>query len=472
MLIRTKIIATLGPASSDLETIGEMAEAGCDMFRVNFSHGHQQQRSELLANIRKVSQETGEPLGILADLCGPKIRVGEIDGGSVLLAQGQSVALQREEVLGQTDRISTTLGELVSEVRKGESLLLDDGKIKLNVAERLSDEEIICEVIRGGILASGKGVNLPHTDLTLSAITEKDRRDIEWIAKNDFDYVALSFVRSADDVNELRELLNEAGCDAHIVAKIEKPQALDNIESLVETADAIMVARGDLGVEMNLPAVPVAQKKVARLCQKAGKPCIIATQMLESMTSFPSPTRAEVSDVANAVLDHTDAVMLSGETAVGKFPVSSVRMMNEIVAEIQAYDDQTATPTKVQYAPDPTVAALASSVREIIAAEKISAVAVLTETGTTARMFAKNRLPLPILAISPNQQIVRRMCLYYGVQSLRAEIPEHTRGVLDIAARFACEKKIACKGDKMIVVSGRPLGKPGSTNTLVVHQIA
>ena len=278
MLIRTKIIATLGPASSDLETIGEMAEAGCDMFRVNFSHGHQQQRSELLANIRKVSQETGEPLGILADLCGPKIRVGEIDGGSVLLAQGQSVALQREEVLGQTDRISTTLGELVSEVRKGESLLLDDGKIKLNVAERLSDEEIICEVIRGGILASGKGVNLPHTDLTLSAITEKDRRDIEWIAKNDFDYVALSFVRSADDVNELRELLNEAGCDAHIVAKIEKPQALDNIESLVETADAIMVARGDLGVEMNLPAVPVAQKKVARLCQKAGKPCIIATQ--------------------------------------------------------------------------------------------------------------------------------------------------------------------------------------------------
>ncbi|MCK4601879.1 MAG: pyruvate kinase, partial [Phycisphaerae bacterium] len=314
MIIRTKIVATIGPASGTVEVIGKLARAGCDVFRINFSHGSAGSRAELLKNIRTVEADLGEPLAVMADLCGPKIRVGPIVGGSVLLAEGQQLVIQRQSIEGQADRISTTLGELVDLAVAGEKILLDDGKISLEVIDLRRPDEIRCRVVHGGVLASGRGVNLPHTQLSLSALTEKDRRDVEWIASRDFDYVALSFVRSADDIAALRRLLQEANCGAHIIAKIEKPQALENIAEIIDAADAVMVARGDLGVEMDLPAVPIAQKRIARFCESAGKPCIIATQMLESMMHSPIPTRAEVSDVANAVLDHADAVMLSGET--------------------------------------------------------------------------------------------------------------------------------------------------------------
>ncbi|MCD6303632.1 MAG: pyruvate kinase, partial [Planctomycetes bacterium] len=322
-----------------------------------------------------------------------------------------------------------------------------------------------------GILASGKGVNLPDTALELSALTEKDRRDAAWIAARDFDYVALSFVRKADDVRVLRDLLDQAGSKAEIVAKIEKPQAVENIAEILDAADAVMVARGDLGVEMDLPAVPVAQKRIAELAQRAGKCCIIATQMLETMTGSPSPTRAEVSDVANAVLDHADAVMLSGETAVGRFPVEAVRMMNRIVEHIQAYHDEHAQPVHIHYEAAPTTAALAAAVREVIAAEPIAAVAVYTATGATARMLAKSRLPRPILAMAPDEGVVRRMCLYYGVTARRADVPAHTRDVLALAEQFARETGVADDGDRIVVLSGRPLGRPNATNTLVVHRI-
>jgi len=472
MKIRTKIIATVGPASGSVETLRLLAEAGCDVFRINFSHGDLKQHEEFLQRIRHVEVDIGEPLAVMADLCGPKIRVGGIEGGSVLLVRGQRVIIQREPILGQADRISTTFAELPGEVKPGETILMDDGKISLEVVETRAPEECVCRVLRGGILASGKGVNLPRTRLRLSALTEKDRRDVAWIAKRDFDYVALSFVRSGDDIQELRELLSEKGSGAHIIAKLEKPQAVENIDAILDVADGVMVARGDLGVEMDLPAVPVAQKRIARLSHKAGKSCIIATQMLETMTHAPTPTRAEVSDVANAVLDHADAVMLSGETAIGEYPVQAVRMMDRIVAEIQAYHDETAQPTPILYMPARTSAALARAVWEILRAEKIAAVAVFTATGTTARMFAKARLPCPILALSPDIAAVRRMCLYYGVESVQAETPEHTRDVLALAARYAVQRGLARVGEKIVVVSGRPLGKPGATNTLVVHTIS
>jgi len=471
MIIRTRIVVTVGPASGGRDVIGRLVQAGADVFRVNFSHGTSEQHEAFLRNIRDVEQEVGEPLAVMADLCGPKIRVGEIEGGSVLLAENQRVTICREPVVGAAGRFSTTLHELVDAVRPGQTILLDDGKLRLEVEDAASPDAIVCRVVRGGMLAAGRGVNLPHTDLNLSALTEKDRRDIEWIAGRDFDYVALSFVRSADDVRQLRGLLSDRGCGAHIVAKIEKPQAVERIEQILDASDAVMVARGDMGVEMDLPAVPVAQKRIARLAQEAGVPCIIATQMLETMTTSATPTRAEVSDVANAVLDHADAVMLSGETAIGKYPVESVAMMNAIVREVQAYHDETAKGLRPPRSAAPTMAAIALAVRDILAVEDVAAVAVFTVTGTTARMLAKSRLPRPILAISPDLSAVRRMCLYYGVDAFRADTPPHTRDVLALAAKYAVQQDLARRGDKIVVVSGRPLGIPGSTNTLVVHTV-
>jgi len=471
MMIRTKIVATVGPASGSVERLRDLARAGCDVFRINFSHGTSEQREGFLANIRKVEQEIGEPLGVMGDLCGPKIRVGNIVGGGVLLGEGQQVAIVRESVEGNTERISTTLGELIDEVKVGQMILLDDGRLRLQVEKAEPPDRVVCQVVRGGVLGSGKGMNLPNTDLSLSALTEKDRKDAAWIAAREFDYVALSFVRSADDVMQLRAILEQAGCDARVVAKIEKPQAVANVEAILVVADAVMVARGDLGVEMDLPAVPVAQKNIARLCRREGVPCIVATQMLESMTTSPTPTRAEVSDVANAVLDHADAVMLSGETAVGRFPAGAVRMMNEIVQHVQAYDDATAEPVRVQYADSPTEAALASAVREIVSIERIAAAAVYSVTGTTARLLAKSRLGCPILALGPDLPACRRMCLYYGTVPRVAPAPEHTRDVLAVAEKYAVELGLAKDGDRIVVVSGRPVGKPGSANTIVVHTV-
>jgi len=471
MMIRTKIVATVGPACGSREVLRDLAEAGVDVFRINFSHGQADQHEEFLASIRAVEADLGRPLAVMGDLCGPKIRVGMIVGGGVLLGDGQELVIQREPVEGTTQRISTTLAELIDVAQVGQAILLDDGKIRLLVAETSAPESVTCTVVRGGVLASGKGVNLPSAPPSVTALTEKDRRDVAWLAGREFDYVALSFVRSADDVLALRALLDEAGCGARIVAKIEKPEAVANVEEIVAAADAVMVARGDLGVEMDLPAVPVAQKRIARLCERTGTCCIIATQMLETMTASPTPTRAEVSDVANAVLDHADAVMLSGETAVGQFPAAAVRMMDDIVRQTQSYDEESSEPGRVWFAPAPTAAALAAAVREVLAVEDIAAVAVHTATGTTARLFAKSRLPCPILGISPDVETVRRMCLYYGIVARQAETPEHTRDLLALAGAFALELKLAERGDRIVVVSGRPIGQAGAANTLVVHRI-
>jgi pyruvate kinase len=469
MPIRTKIVATVGPACAKAKDIEDLACAGVDVFRINFSHGDDAQRQHFLDAIRAVEKTLGEPLAIMGDLCGPKIRVGLIRDGSMLLAEGQEIVIVRQPVEGDLERISTTMAEVIDELEVGQGVLIDDGKIRLEVVAADPPDKVVCRTVRGGVLSSGKGVNLPHTPLKTSALTENDRRHLKWIAERDFDFVALSFVRSADDVRELRGLMEGLGCAAHIVAKIEKPQALNQIERIVDVSDAIMVARGDLGVEMDLPAVPVAQKRIARLCHCAGKPCIIATQMLETMTHSAVPTRAEVSDVANAVLDHADAVMLSGETSVGEFPVQSVRMMDSVVREVQAYHDEVSGNLEGVHSPVATSAALASAVRAVIAGEDIAAVAVFTATGTTARLLAKSRLTCPVVAMSPDVRAVRRMCLYYGVLPVLAKAPSHTRDVVALAERLCLENKVAAKGERIVILSGRPIGKPGATNTLVVH---
>lgn len=472
MRILTKILATLGPASSKPETIEALIHNGCDAFRINFSHGSNSQREQILQAVRAVEAKMDHPLAVCADLCGPKIRVGPMTGGGVLLAEGQDVVIQREPMEGTAGRISTTLAELIDAVRPGQHILLDDGRIRLEVCEVHPPEEAHCRVVCGGVLGSGKGVNLPHTDLSLSALTEKDHADVEWIVKHDFDYIALSFVRTGKDVQVLRDLLNDYDCGAHIIAKIEKPQALDNLEEILSIADGVMVARGDLGVEMDLPAVPVAQKHIAALARQAAKPCIIATQMLESMIQSATPTRAEISDVANAVLDYADAVMLSGETAVGDYPVEAVRYMDETVMNIQQYHEDHYRPVEPPEAEEGRSGeAIVAAARTIFETVDLAAIAVYTVTGATARLLAKQRPPCPILALSPNMATVRKMALYYGVLPHQAETPEHTRDVLQFAADFAKSCDVATTGDRILVLSGRPIGVPGHTNTMVVHAV-
>jgi pyruvate kinase len=305
----------------------------------------------------------------------------------------------------------------------------------------------------------------------MSPLTEKDRRDVEWIAQRDFDYVALSFVQRADDILELRRLLGEAGSDAQIIAKIEKPRALDQIDEIIDVADAVMVARGDLGVEMDFPAVPVAQKSITRKCQLASKPCIIATEMLESMVHSPTPTRAEVSDVANAVFDHTDAVMLSGESSIGAYPVETVRMMNDTLEAAQDYLEEHGRPVKIAIRDPITIAALAGAIRQITRVQDVAAVAVFTNGGMTARLISKNRPPCPILALASDMHIVRRCCLYYGVVPRLIEQPQDARELIDVASALSKELGIAKSGDNIIVISGHPVGSPDRTNGLIVERV-
>ncbi|HUW82352.1 MAG TPA: pyruvate kinase [Phycisphaerae bacterium] len=471
MPIKTKIIATLGPACCDASTMTRLVEAGLDVFRMNFSHGTLDEHARCLKNVRAVSKRLAVPLAAMADLCGPKIRVGKVEAEGVILHTDDELVIQREPVEGTRQGISTTLPELMDAVHKGDRISFDDGRIEVEVVNARRRDRIVCRVTAGGTLRSSKGVNLPDTELSLPALTEKDRADAEWIVRQDFDYVALSFVQRAHDIAQLRELLDAGGSTAQIVAKIEKPQAVRNIESIIDAADAVLVARGDLGVELALPEVPIAQKRLVRLCEQAGKCCIIATQMLESMIEQPMPTRAEVSDVANAVFDGADAVMLSGETAVGKHPVQAVGTMNAIVGRAEEYLAEGPCQHPSDMGLSGTEAAIAQAVHSIIHAERVRAVVAFTISGATARMLAKMRLEVPILALTPDRRVMQQACLFYGVDAELAKTPAHTREVLSRAARRIRALGWAKKGEKIVVVSGRPLGKPGSTNTIVVHTL-
>lgn len=468
---RTKIIATVGPASGSKETLRRMVEAGVDVFRVNFSHGDADQRRRFREAIRAVEGEARRPVAICADLCGPKIRVGMIREEPVRLEAGREIVIQRTPVEGGCDRISTTLPELVDVVREGERILLADGRLRFEVTRISPPDEFTCRVVVGGPLSSGKGVNLPDTDLPISALTEKDREDIEWIARHDFDYAALSFVQRAEDLDELRRLLRDHGSSAQIIAKIEKPRALAHIDAVIDRSDAIMIARGDLGVEMEFPSVPIVQKKIAGKCERAGKPCIIATEMLDSMIRSPQPTRAEVSDVANAVFDHADAVMLSGETAIGDYPVETVDAMRRIVVEAERYAEEQPKHWPAPVIEPRTTAALAASVRTIMELRPVAAIALGTATGVTARVLAKNRPPCPILALASEPGVVRRACLYYGVTPLLTPTAATLEQFLDQAHRGLVDLGLARRGDYTIVMAGRNLSTPGGTNGLMVEQL-
>jgi pyruvate kinase len=471
MIKRTKIVATVGPASGSREKLRALVEAGVDVFRINFSHGDDEQRGDFLHHIRAVEHDAGRPVAICGDLCGPKIRVGMIQGGEIELEAGREIVIKRMPIEGTAECISTTLPELVDVVRPGERILLADGRLRLEVVRTSRPEDFTCRVIVGGPLSSGKGVNLPETELPISTLTEKDLQDIRWIAQHDFDYVALSFVQRATDVDDLRRLLAQHGSQAQIIAKIEKPRALNHIDAIIETADAVMVARGDLGVEMDFPAVPIAQKTIAHKCRVWGKPCIIATEMLDSMIASPRPTRAEVSDVANAVFDHADAVMLSAESSIGKYPVEAVDAMRRVVVAAEAFLDQRRDAETVTLSEPSTTAALATAVRQVMHMQQIAAIALFTASGTTARLLAKNRPACPILALSSQPGVTRRACLYYGVVPRVVDLPESVEKFLKQSESTAKALHLVSSGDRVIVLAGHPIGATGGTKMLIVEEI-
>ena len=460
----TKILATLGPSSDTPERLSAIVEHGVRAVRLNFSHGSHENKAKLIQTVRQVEADCGYPLAILADLSGPKVRVGEMQDG-VVLERGREIFVQKEPVVGTAERISCSLPQLLDDVDAGDPLLLFDGRIRLE-AVRCSDEGVLCEVRVGGPLASRKGLNLPQTDLSVSALTKKDREDAEFIAASDVDYVALSFVQRAGDIEELRALLWGLECTAPIMAKVEKPWAVERIDSIIGASDAIMVARGDLAVEMDFHQVPVAQKRIARKCAAAGKPCVIATEMMEPMVKSATPTRAEVSDVANAVLDGADAVMLSAETAVGDHPVETVAMMGRVIREVLRHPDiQPPAPEAND------TLSVSAAVKAMIDAEDVAVAAAYSASGRTVRLLSKTQPPCAILALSSDVHVCRQMALYRGVVPALCEPPRDIDDILHKASEVALRRGLASSGEKLMLVSSRTPAVPGSTDGLILHRL-
>jgi len=461
----------MGPACASPEIFSRMVENGVSVARLNFSHGHNDQKREMIAMIRECTRT--HPVAILADLCGPKIRVGQIENNAMPLNTGDTVTIQREPIVGKDLVISTNYACLVDDLQVGQRVLIDDGAIRMIVTEKNAND-VKCQVTHGAMLSSNKGLNLPNTQVNLPSITDKDWRDVDFAIEQKVDYIALSFVRSPDDVLALRKHLSSRGSKIHIVSKIEMPQAVHNIDRIIEVSDAVLVARGDLGVEMDLTAVPIIQKEIVAAAQDAGKPVIVATQMLQSMVDNPAPTRAEVSDVANAILDGADAVMLSGETAVGKYPVSAVVILNEIAHHTEDYITRkkiTVAPPKLLQMTHHRTAAIAHGARAVVSDINAKLVVVWSQAGGSARYLAKQRIGVPIVALSTDAAAVRRMMLYYGVLPYQAEIPGHFDDLPMTVDRICAQHGLAEPGDRVVIMAGAPLGIIGVTNSLSVHAI-
>jgi len=481
--MRTKIVCTLGPSSDDEGVLRDMVRAGMDVARVNFSHGSQGDHARRIALVRRVAREEGQLVAVMGDLQGPKFRIGDLPEGGVLLADGQRLILSAErpytagsETGMQAQIIPMPHPDFLAAMRAGQRLLVDDGALVLRVVQDARESQVLCEVVSGGVLMSRKGVSAPGAKLTLSALTPKDRADVRFAVEQDLDALALSFVRSANDLRELRSLLGELGGDPIIVAKIEKPEALGDLPAILHATDVVMVARGDLGVEAPPEEVPFYQKIIIRACLQAGVPVITATQMLQSMIEAPSPTRAEASDIANAVLDGTDAIMLSGETAVGKYPAEAVRAMARIAlrAEEHGWPTQAAlgveqTPPDIP-APDVTTEAMTAAAVQAAKCVDAKVIVCTTVSGRTARMVARHRPTVPILALTPNRRAYRFTAFMWGVQALLVETFTDTERMLDTTQQLVAEQGYAGPGDRFIISAGIPLGA-GATNLIKVHEV-
>ncbi|WP_298268652.1 pyruvate kinase [Geobacter sp.] len=465
---KTKIIATVGPVSSSPEMIGKLMEAGVDLFRLNFSHGSNDQRREVIAAIRRLSAQRGKECGILADLQGPKIRTGRMEGGAIQLLKGEGLDITTDELLGRPGLISTIYRALPRDVKPGSRILMDDGLIELRV-QAVEGNRVHCTVVEGGVLKDLKGINLPGVHVSAPSLSEKDLADVDFSLAEGVDYIALSFVRTAADVEELKRLLFERDARIPVVAKIEKPEALRNFREILAAADAVMVARGDLGVEISPEKVPLYQKKIIRACNEAGKPVITATQMLESMISHARPTRAETSDVANAILDGTDAVMLSGETASGQFPLEAVRTMVKVALDVERYAQVEGGARPRRH--NPSIAeAVAEAACHAATTLDARAIAVMTQSGSTAALISKFRPPLPIIAFTQSLETRRRLALYWGVKPY----PIGSMTGTDEQIRAVETTLLAAgyrRGDVVVITMGVPVEARGSTNLMKVHKL-
>jgi pyruvate kinase len=465
---RAKIVATLGPASSSPEMIARLFAAGADVFRINMSHTSPERMREVVDMIRQVERDQGRPIGILVDLQGPKLRLGTFEGGSAMVKGGDTFVLDSDASPGNTERVFLPHPEIFAGAEAGHTLLLDDGKVRLRVTDA-EPKRMVTRVEVGGKLSDRKGVSLPDSTIPFSALAEKDRRDLEAALDAGTDWIALSFIQRPEDIAEAKKITRGR---AAVMAKIEKPQAVNRLEEIMDHADALMVARGDLGVEMPLERVPGVQKQMTRMGRTTGKPVVVATQMLESMISSPVPTRAEVSDVATAIFEGADAVMLSAESAAGQYPVEAVAMMDRIAQEVERDPTYRTIISAQRSDPEATGAdAIADAARHIADTLDLAAVICWTSSGSTALRVARERPRPPIVALSPNMATGRRLAVVWGVHCVVTEDAHDLDDMVDRACRIAFREGFAKAGQRAIVVAGVPLGTPGATNMLRIAYV-
>lgn len=471
---KTKIVCTIGPASESVETLEQLIESGMNVARLNFSHGDFEEHSQRIKNIRKAAENTGQTIAILLDTKGPEIRTGSFKNGEAEIMENSTVYVSMDEVEGTAERFSITYGGLIDDVHVGSKILLDDGLIELEVFEiDYTNKELKTKALNSGTIKNKKGVNVPNVSVKLPGITEKDAQDIIFGIEQDIDFIAASFVRRSSDILEIKELLEKHDAThIQLIPKIENQEGVDNIESILQVSDGLMVARGDLGVEIPAEDVPLVQKQLITICNTEGKPVITATQMLDSMQRHPRPTRAEASDVANAIFDGTDAIMLSGETAAGHYPVESVQTMSNIALKAETGLDHLTILRNRSKSVDMTITdAISQSVTHTAMNLSVSAIITPTESGHTARMISKYRPQSPIVAVTFSKQVNRQLALVWGVHAEMGEIAHSTDEMLDIAVDSGLNTNLFERGSKVLITAGVPVGESGTTNLMKVHVI-
>ncbi|MCA2212327.1 pyruvate kinase [Jidongwangia harbinensis] len=464
---RAKIVCTMGPATASPERIRGLVEAGMDVARLNFSHGSHADHEQVYHLVREAARDTGRAVAVLADLQGPKIRLGKFANGPHDWRTGDVVTITSDDILGTPDRVSCTYDKLPQEVKVGDRLLIDDGKVAVEVAG-VTDNDIRCLVVEGGPVSNNKGVSLPNVAVSVPAMSDKDEEDLRFALSLGVDMIALSFVRSPDDIKLVHQIMNEENVLRPVLAKVEKPEAVDHLEAIVLAFDGVMVARGDLGVELPLDQVPLVQKRAVQLCRENAKPVIVATQMLDSMIENSRPTRAEASDVANAVLDGTDAVMLSGETSVGKYPVLTVSTMARIVTTTE--QGALGVP-RLQHDPRTHGGALTVAASQIARNIGAKALVAFSQTGDTVKRLSRLHCELPLLAFTPVREVRDQLALSWGVETFLTDFVQHTDDMFRQVDRAMLGLGLAKPGEYVVVVAGSPPNAPGSTNTLRVHQL-
>ncbi len=476
-LAKTRIVATVGPACADKKILQQLILAGVDVFRLNFAHGSHDWLESVLSNIRRTSARLGIPVGVLGDLSGPKIRLGELTDGGVMCQEGSIFHFVKDDTVADSSHLTCTYDKLIEDLESGDRILLADGTVSMLVMEKAEDgTSVSCLVVEPGLIRSRQGVNLPGVKLSTPTVTGKDESDLIWALKNDLDFIGMSFVRSANDIRQLRNLIHSASPEVNplIVAKIEKPEAIADLDAILEATDAVMVARGDLGVEVEISRVPILQKDIIRRCNEQRIPVITATQMLDSMQTNELPTRAEVSDVVNAIIDGTDAVMLSGETAIGEHPVTCVKMMEKISVEAEPLAAQMSVPDQISQQvrrAGPVTEAVAIGAVAVAQELNASLIVVATETGRTALALSRQRSNVPILAVTHLEDTARRMCLYWGVHSLKSAIVRQpAEALLQYVVQWGMKHRTLKSGSRVIVV-GRTDWLGDGHDLMMVHEV-